>query len=457
MGFLSNTVLSEQAEQITHPLVRRLFLRARGSSPAGTPQRVVPLVVVAKIASRCNLNCAYCYMYNQGDLSYRSQPKFMSETVQQSLFDRVKGYCLRNQLSEVTIVLHGGESLLAGPSRIVSLAHRAREHLLPAVRPRLLLQTNGTLLSEEWLEFFSRLGIGFSISLDGPPTVNDRNRLDHLGKSSYGRVEAALRLVLNSRHASLLTSVNALIQPTTDPIALYEHFRNLKVPVVDLLWPEATHDRPPLPSVAGPGETPFADWLICVFDAWFEDMAPSVDLRLFTNLVKMVFGGHGSTTNMHHAGYIGDPYAFVAVCEADGGLEPLDVLKVCGPEFTKLGLSVHNDEIDALNTEMQRAGALGGQLCGACRKCSLRPVCAGGGLSHRYSAINGFDNPSVYCRDLTKLINHVRARILSSVPSGLRLELERDYDSSRLTSQKTAEEQFSDARSHFPALELTEG
>jgi uncharacterized protein len=101
------------------------------------------------------------------------------------------------------------------------------------------------------------------------------------------------------------------------------------------------------------------------------------------------------------------------------------VLKICGPAFTKLGLNVHRDEIrDACSVnlvQLYQKGAAG--LCGTCQACPVVSVCGGGYLPHRYSSLNGFANPSVYCRDLMKLIIHVRGRVLATVPQQTRRKL----------------------------------
>jgi uncharacterized protein len=70
--------------------------------------------LVVKVASRCNLNCTYCYMYNMGDDSYKSQPKFMTQTIVEAMLLRVKNHCIDNDLKEFLIIFHGGEPLLIG-------------------------------------------------------------------------------------------------------------------------------------------------------------------------------------------------------------------------------------------------------------------------------------------------------------------------------------------------------
>ena len=64
--------------------------------------------LVIKVASRCNLNCTYCYVYNMGDNSYKLQPKFMSLETIEKIFERIKSHCLKNGLKDFLIIFHGG-------------------------------------------------------------------------------------------------------------------------------------------------------------------------------------------------------------------------------------------------------------------------------------------------------------------------------------------------------------
>ena len=70
--------------------------------------------VVLKIASRCNINCSYCYVYNKGDLSYLKQPKIMSSEVVNALIVKAKNHCEAHNLDYFEFIFHGGEPLLTG-------------------------------------------------------------------------------------------------------------------------------------------------------------------------------------------------------------------------------------------------------------------------------------------------------------------------------------------------------
>ena len=75
---------------------------------------------VFKVASRCNLNCTYCYVYNRGDEGWRRQPKFTSLEVIETGVRRIVEYCetVREPGPPITVGLHGGEPLLLGPRRL---------------------------------------------------------------------------------------------------------------------------------------------------------------------------------------------------------------------------------------------------------------------------------------------------------------------------------------------------
>ena len=71
-------------------------------------------IFVLKIAELCNLNCGYCYMYQKGDTSFRTRPKFMSKDVAAAMLRRIASYAQRHCIARITLALHGGEPLLQG-------------------------------------------------------------------------------------------------------------------------------------------------------------------------------------------------------------------------------------------------------------------------------------------------------------------------------------------------------
>jgi uncharacterized protein len=382
----------------------------------GDPPRLKVEVLVLKVASRCNLNCSYCFMYNLGDETWRGQPAVMSREVLDATLARVRSHCQRHGLERFHLILHGGEPLLAGEAFLGELMAAARRVLLPEVQPMVRVQTNGTLLTTSMSQVLHRLGIQVGVSLDGPRAVNDRHRLDHAGRSSYDRVIAGIenhRRTDDERFLRLLS----VIDLEADPVECYEHAKTLGARSMDFLFPDATHDHPP-PHL-GRSETPYADWLIAIFERWFVERPRPLHIRLLEEIISTICGGENGTD------LVGTGPNEVLVVETDGGIEPVDSLKVCGDGFTKLGANVLENELDdVLGTDLAQAYHLSGQrACDTCRACPLHRVCGGGFLPHRHRRQNGFDNPSVYCRDLMRLIVHIQNRLCQELPESIRQRL----------------------------------
>jgi Arylsulfatase regulator (Fe-S oxidoreductase) len=363
-------------------------------------------------------------MYNLADKSYMRQPALMSPDVVSATFLKIRAHALKHKVSSVHFVFHGGEPMLAGPEFFQSFVTTCRNIMAPDVVPTFGMQTNGTLLTKEWLELFLSLGIKFGISIDGTAEAHNTNRVDHQGRGSYDRVAAAIQLVgSDERFSELSGSALTVIELTSNPLEVYRHLKSLGLKSIDFLLPNGTYDAPPpgITSVTKPGDarvTSYADWLIPIFDEWFEN-EEAIEIRLFQNIIALIFGSQHSKSDL------GGRVNRYLVIETDGGIEPVDSLKACGEDFTKVGLNVLANEIDdAYEIPLFKQYLSGAQaLCQTCQKCPIVDVCGGGYIPHRFSSDNLFDNPSIYCADLMKLINHIQERTLASLPGDLRSQL----------------------------------
>jgi len=156
----------------------------------------------------------------------------------------------------------------------------------------------------------------------------------------------------------------------------------------------------------GLGDTPVADYLIPVLDAWLAEDNPEVSVRVFRELFRQLMGGTGLTDGF---GGSGSSYLIV---ETDGAIEANDALRVCENGIAASGLNVlhHGFEDLKLGLPLVHKAISGGfPLPTECGLCPERQICAGGYLPHRYSRKNEFDNPSVWCRDILKILAKMRA------------------------------------------------
>jgi uncharacterized protein len=363
--------------------------------------------VIVKVASRCNLNCSYCYVYNKGDTSWRQRPPQMSDGIFTATLDRAHEYAEAIGDRAVSLVFHGGEPTLVGPDRFRAWCVEARERLGGAgLKVGLTLQTNGTLIDDRWIEACRSGRVGVGVSLDGPREINDRARVDHSGRGSHARVERALRLLSAGgvEHGLL-----CVIPLGTDPLSIHQHFLELGAPAVTYLWPDITHDQI-APILAKFGPTPCADFMIPIFDVWHNDPA-TIDVRDLLNISSVLLGGRSRIETL---GNLAPHYFFV---ETDGAIEGLDALRVCEDGLSATHLNV----LTAGFADVRATGGLharsildGHPLPTGCHGCREASTCAGGYLPHRFSVQRRFDNPSAWCADLLKLLGHVRTRLAVS-------------------------------------------
>lgn len=369
------------------------------------PPRITSFLV--KIASRCNLACDYCYMYEHADQSWRAQPAFMSDDTRRKLAMRIGEYVRAAALKRLVVVFHGGEPLLAGAERISETAQWIRSAIPSEAQVDFSLQTNGTLLTEEALACFREAGISVALSLDGPRAANDLHRLGHDGESSFEESLRALDLL--EHYPETYAGLIAVIDPNTAPEELFAFFAPRKPPRLDFLLPDANHERPP--AGRDRNQDLYKNWLLHAFDLWF-DHYPTLPVRMFDAVLSSIAGIPSDT----------DAFGFGDVTllsvETDGSYHDLDVLKITAQGMTALGCDLQSKSIaeaaqsSQIATHRQLLGKEG--LSEKCLHCPEVEVCGGGSVPHRYSS-QGFRNPTIYCEEMLALIGHARMRMQTAL------------------------------------------
>ena len=359
---------------------------------------------LVKVASRCNLDCDYCYVYHHADQSWRSLPRLLSASDRTAFGDRLSRYVRQEGLKRCVIVFHGGEPLLAGADTLAQFAVELRAAVGEKVSLDIGMQTNGLLLTDAALDTLAAADIAVSLSLDGPQEANDRHRTTRRRRSSFVRVTAALERL--KQRPKTFAGVIAVIDPATRPAELFEFFEAHQLPKLDFLLPDAHHERPP----PGRAEIPYLyrDWLIEAFDLWLDSYS-GIPIRTFEAVLDTVAGLPSGTD----AFGLGD--VSLITIETDGTYHDLDVFKVVGQGATKLVGSVSDTDIaDVAASSVlaaHRALLRKSGLCATCQACPVVDACGAGSLPHRFDA-NGFNNPSIYCEELKALFTHAKRRLM---------------------------------------------
>lgn len=360
-------------------------------------------LIITKLTARCNLDCPYCYEFNLADTTWKNGPKKMSDEVFDALLVRVGNHARLAGQERVHFSFHGGEPTMVGVKRFVALVERASA-VLDDLDVRISIQTNGTLLNAEWMKAFATYKVNVGVSLDGPKHIHDAVRIDHRGRGSYDQVTRGIRLLQDSNIGFGILTVITL---GADPLEIHRHILDLGCTSLSYLLPDLTHD-----TIGDAherfGPTPCADFLIPVFDDWWFNSTLDIRIRNFWDIARAILGGPS------HVDALGNrPLRYVVVA-CNGDIEGLDVLKACEDGMIKTGLNVLQDEFRELPSRSPlHAEMVFGQLplASQCQNCRERETCGGGYHPHRYSRVNGFQNPSVWCPDLMRLFTHIRARM----------------------------------------------
>ncbi|MEV1285602.1 FxsB family cyclophane-forming radical SAM/SPASM peptide maturase [Micromonospora sp. NPDC049679] len=362
--------------------------------------------VLLKIHSRCNLACSYCYVYNHADQSWRGRPRAMPAETVDTVASRIAEHARTHRLPSVRVIMHGGEPLLAGAPLIEHAATAIRTALAPHTTVDLRLTTNGIMLNEDFLALFRRHGIRVGVSVDGGEAAHDRERRYANGQGSYRQVSRGLLMLADDRHRESYAGVLCTVDLRNDPVEVYESLLHFRPPEIDLLLPHGNWNSPP-PSGVDDAETAYAEWLIAVFDRWFDAPRRETRIRFFESIIRLLLGGRSRTEAIGLS-----PIDLITV-ETDGTIEQSDTLKTAADGMAATGLDVWRHPFDAALSHpglLARQSGLDG-LADECRRCPIVEVCGGGLYAHRFRPENGFANPSVYCPDLYRLIGHVRQRL----------------------------------------------
>ncbi|MGW6457287.1 radical SAM/SPASM protein FxsBH, inactivated beta-hydroxylase extension form [Streptomyces sp. NPDC055078] len=359
--------------------------------------------IVLKVHSRCDLACDHCYIYEHADQSWRTRPKAISDEAISWTALRLAEHAKSHALPSVSVILHGGEPLLAGPARLRRVCEELTGALEGVAELDLRIHTNGLQLSPRYLDLFDEYGVGVGISLDGDRSANDRHRRFADGRTSHPLVLRAVELLRGERYRHLYLGLLCTVDVANDPVAVYDALAELAPPRIDFLLPHATWDEPPVRPDGSP--TAYADWLLSVFDRW-DRAGRTIPVRLFESVLSTLTGGPSLTESLGLA-----PTDLVVV-ETDGALEQVDSLKSAYDGAAATGFNVFDHAFDAVAAHPGvRARQL--ELAGVsetCRSCPVVRSCGGGLYTHRYRSDNGFDNTSVYCTDLEALIHGVERR-----------------------------------------------
>jgi len=319
------------------------------------------------------------------------------------LLERVIREGLAQAEGAVTFGFQGGEPILAGLPFFRAAVEAARRHNSKRLRVDWTIQTNGTLIDDEWARFLRGEGFLTGVSLDGVQRIHDINRTDAVGAGTFARVMRGIEsLKKHDAEFNILTVVSA--QSAREPERIYKFFRKN-----GLNYQQYIPCLDPLEACRGDmaySLTPerHASFFCALFDLWHEDVSRGqfVYIRTFENMLNMLRGYPSE-----HCGMSGR-CAMQTVVEADGSVYPCDFYAL---DRYSLG-NFAGDGLPEMLDHFQQSGFLEKSLRQdeACAGCQFLALCKGG--CRRDRDFGGEIRLNYYCEAYRAFYRHALPRLM---------------------------------------------
>ena len=339
-----------------------------------------PLYVMLKPAgAHCNLACKYCYYLEKNKLYPTAQRHLMSDEMLEQF---TREYIEAQTMNQVLFTWHGGEPLL----RSIDFYRKAlslQQKYAGGRRIDNVIQTNGTLLTDEWCEFFAQNHWLVGISIDGQQPDHDHYRLTAAGKPSWKKVMQGIKLL--KKHGvewNAMAVVNAY--NVNHPMEFYRFFKENGcqflqfTPIVERLTRH--EDGRTLASLADKNEIPLSEasvtpeqwgyFLCAIFDEWVRKDVGKIFVEIFDCTLANWMGiSPGICAYSKECGHAG-------VMEHNGDVYSCDHFVF--PEY-KLGNIRDHSLIDMLYGEQQQefSRLKHSSLPRQCKECDMEFACHG--------------------------------------------------------------------------------
>lgn len=235
------------------------------------------------VGYRCNLNCSYCYYLGKKDVFDDPAPQMNDDLLERY----IRGHMEACPGSTVRFSWHGGEPALLGIDRFRHIVELQKKVCPPGKEVANGIQTNGTLLTEEWGRFLAASGFSAGISLDGPAEIHDIYRRDRQGRGTHEAAMRGFRILADHRiPTDVLCVVNA--HNVLFPLQVYRFFKSIGarhlsfLPLVEPLA-SGVSDRS-----VGPEE--FGAFLCTIFEEWRAGDIGAVKVQIFEEAARTAFG-----------------------------------------------------------------------------------------------------------------------------------------------------------------------
>ncbi len=351
------------------------------------------------VGDHCNLNCRYCYYHIDKPGNKKARTMLNDENLLETY--------IRQQIEATTgetvfFSWHGGEPTLAG-IEFYRKAVELQKKFLP-VGKRLLngIQTNGTLIDDEWCKFFKQENFIAGVSIDGPERLHNHFRINQIKNGSFKEAYRGFKLL---QEYGIPVETLCVVSSANENFAseVYSFFREAGTRFITFL-PLVEHDLTS-PTGVTPGSVnpeKFGQFLIAVFDEWVANDIGKIQVQIFEETIGTVFtGDHTICIFKKNCGR-------VPVIESNGDFYSCDHF-VNKKHFQ--GNILENHLSNILNSDKQQKFGLkkSETLPNYCKTCEVLDFCHGECPKNRFiQSPEGEDGLNYLCSGYKMFFKHCR-------------------------------------------------
>jgi uncharacterized protein len=356
---------------------------------------MISKVLILPVGLSCNLRCKYCVNKNQRNFDYH-EFKIMTEETLYRIFTNLDSIINNDSL---TIIWHGGEPTLAG-IEFYKMAVELEKKVFKGKKVKNGIQTNATLINDEWCNFFKKEEFRPSTSLDGPSFLHDRLRVDSRGRGVYNKVINSYKLM---KSYGLRVGCLGVITPENVdyPVQIVDWLIENDILSWDFLF---CVDSPKEDNNLMVSNKKAISFSVKLFDEWFWRDNPKIKIRTFRTILKNELGEDPTVCSwksgcLNFASF--DNLGNVYLCAKFHACPETSYGNLMNDSLEKI---LTSDKVQKIHEEIEKGQS-------DCRNCKWLSACGGGCPFIKYVVYKRFDAHFIQCEIRKAMFEYISKKI----------------------------------------------
>jgi len=346
-------------------------------------------LVIMRPTEECNLACKYCYNPKSSDV------ELMKSSTLEKALRKILGF-----YNQITFVWHGGEATCAGLDffkEVMRIQQRYRGEGQKVINE---IQTNGTLINDQWAEFFKKNNFYVGVSIDGPKEINDIARVHNNGRGTYDDILEGIRIL--KRHEIPIAGICVLAShniAVIEKVMSWYNRENLSLNINPFISSGVGYIYRHEFQISS---KEYGKAMIKLFDLWFNN--PSIKIYDFYKIVKSFFTGINNICS--YSGKCASE--FISICP-NGDIYPC--ARWVGEEEFKMGNIDKNSMLEITNSLPVNLLSQRTSHLQECQTCQWFEICNGGCPHSAYLYTGNINNKDFYCEGRKMLFEYIYSMV----------------------------------------------